>query len=326
MSFAGALSHETIPGEVFSHVWGTDSELWILGKRHPRPPAQPTAKCGFGRGEVSSVLRRRTTGAFELVDHPPMTDITSMRGTSSSDLWLVGLGGGVYQFDGRVWHQHDIRPAVGPEFKEEACWELSLHSVFPRSPDDVWIVGYVYPDTTGTGAGLVLHYDGKGWKRHVILHSVGLFGVWAAGVADVWVVGESGRLFHYDGRSWLPENAATDQYLRSVLGTGASDIWAVGNMAVATHFDGTSWKLRAANQLHWTMGSLAGSANGGFWALMTATFPDRIPWGGQSLIHWDGSAWRAMSHTTDKHQAMADLYMTPGGQLWAVGAHVIRFR
>ncbi len=311
---------------MFSHVWGTDSELWILGKAYPAPPVPPTAKCGFGRGEVSSILRRKTTGAFELVDHPPMTDITSMRGTSSSDVWLVGLGGGVYQFDGRAWHSHDVRPAVGPEFKEEACWELSLHSVFPRSPNDVWVVGFVYPDSTGPGSGLILHYDGKSWKRHTVLRSDGLFGVWAAGAADVWVVGASGRLYHYDGRGWLPENAATDQYLRSVLGSGASDIWAVGSMAVATHFDGARWKLIASSQPPWTISSLAGSRSAGFWALMMPVHPDQNPWGGQSLIHWDGEAWRAMSHTADKQQALADLYMTPAGQLWGVGAQIVRFR
>jgi hypothetical protein len=325
--FGGAVSEQSFPNEYFAQVWGTDSELWILGRpgQAPDPNAmQPVETCSPARFDATSILRRKTDGDFALVDQPATTFLTSLHGSSASDVWLVGLGGAVFQFDGAAWHAHDIRKAEGLAFDEVPCWELSLQAVFARSPTDVWVVGGIFSSTLGPG--LILHYDGRTWKRHAVGAPDGLFDVWAASDSDVWVVGASGLAYHYDGSTWQRVNAATENYLFSVLGTSQDDVWAVGNTSVATHFDGSGWRLIDPGADFSTSSALAGNSQGGVWALTTTGVTGAGDSWRQSLTHWDGNVWTAVSSTTDRKQMLNDLYMTPSGQLWGVGGSVIQFR
>lgn len=328
-SFDNALSEESFPGERFYQVWGTDEELWLLGSLVPPPVAAPTApagplNCGPDRFRADTLLRRRTTAGFELMPSPATTSLTAIHGTSGDNVWLVGLAGAVFQFDGAVWHEHDIRGAEGLAFSEEPCWELSLHSVFALSSTDVWVVGYINPHQLG--GGLILHYDGVGWKRHLDDIPDSLFDVSATSPSDVWAVGSSGLLYHFDGSSWQRVNGATDQYLFSVHGVAADEVWAVGNGSVATRFDGSTWTLVTPNIGYSESHSLAGTPGQGIFALnVSSDAPDGSNWR-QDVQRFDGSGWQQLSHTTERKDALEDLFMTPSGQLWGVGARVIRFR
>lgn len=329
--FAAKVSEQSFPGERFHQVWGTDEELWVLGAIEPEGPSNASANpptplltCGTNRDDTTNVLRRKTTGDFERFEQPSTTALTGLHGSSTSDVWMVGLGGAVYQYDGASWRSHDIRAAQGLAFNEVPCWELSLSAVFAQSPSDVWIVGYVYESTLGPG--LILHYDGQGWTRHAVDAPDGLIDVWAASASDVWTVGASGIAYHYDGTSWQRVGVGTEHYLFSVLGTGTNDLWAVGNVSTALHFDGSAWTAVEPFVGYSTSRALAGNLKGGMWLLnTTGETAEQDAWR-QSLKRWDGAKWQAVSQTADRKLELQDLHLLPSGELWGVGRSIIRFK
>jgi hypothetical protein len=314
-------------GEIYQRVWGTDDELWILGRSDPPQPTtlHPIASCGPGRWNASMVLKHKTAGGdFVLVDQPATTFVSDLHGSSATDVWMVSFGGQAYQYDGHAWRTHDLRQAEGLAWEDDDCGELSSWAIFARSPNDVWIAGFIYPSKAGPG--LILHYDGTGWRRHAVDALDGFFDIWAASASDVWAVGSSGLAYHYDGTSWTNVNAATNMYLFSVLGTTKDDVWAAGNTSVTAHFDGTGWQLMDPGQDDSTTRALAGGPDRGIWALRTTgDTPKKDQWR-QAVVRWDGQAWREEVATTDPARELQDLFMTPGGQLWGVGRDVIRLR
>ena len=71
---------------------------------------------------------------------------------------------------------------------------------------------------------------------------VNLNAIWIAGVADVYVAGDSGTLLHYNGRRWdrvtdFPSTAN----LISISGTDSTDIYVLTSTNTVFHFDGTAW-------------------------------------------------------------------------------------
>jgi hypothetical protein len=325
--FDAAPSVQSIPGESFHQVWGTTGDLWILGTTDEQPtpmgPKTGDLYCGADRYVASNVLRRKTSAGFEPVDQPSSTTLTSLHGSGATDVWMVGLGGAVFQFDGDGWHSHDIRQAEGLAYEEVVCSELSLLSVFARNPSDVWIVGYIY--SSQLGPGLILHYDGEHWQRHAVDAPDGFFDVWASSASNAWAVGSSGLVYHYDGAAWRRTDAGTDMYLFSVLGTAADDVWAVGNQSVTTHFDGMAWQLTDPGQGYSSSRALASNGQG-LWKLVTSGDTLEPSDWRQSVSQWDGLAWSDAFSTTDQQQELRDLYVTPEGQLWGVGRNVVRFR
>jgi hypothetical protein len=328
-TFKDVVSEESFEGETFRGIWGTDDDLWLWGGLKP-PASMPypdpiplTASCSADRYNAKTLLRRKTASGFELMPSPATTSLTSLHGSDAQNVWLVGLGGAVFQFDGATWHEHDIRSAEGLDFVEEPCWEISLSAVFALGPNDVWVVGYIYPSPGG--GGLILHYDGVQWKRH--LHDIpdSLYDVWAASASDVWTAGSSGLMYHYDGSSWQRVNSATQQYVYSLHGLAADDVWGAGNGSVALRFDGSDWSEVSPVVDYSERMALTGTQAQGVWALNRFS-PLEVKGWRQEVQHWDGGAWQQVSFSTRQEDELADLFMTPSGQLWGVGSRVIRFR
>lgn len=325
----GAISVDRIEGEVFRQIWGTSDQLWILGgPRSPEPVAVESAvgiqPCPSpNRLPVDNILRRSALDGWEAIQVPESAALTSLHG-SDGNVWMVGLDGSALSFDGATWTDHDVRAASGLEFQEarEPCAEISLHSVFARAPDDVWAVGYIFPSALGPG--LILHFDGAAWRRDAIDAPDGLFDIWASSASDAWAVGSSGLVFHFDGERWQRKDGKTPHYLFSVLGTAAGDVWATGNTAVTTRFDGNEWALVEAGKSDASRRALAGNARDGLWALESTSDPSGEP--RQSLVHWDGAAWREATSSAREAAGMGDVWLTPDGQLWGAGEAIVRFR
>lgn len=116
------------------------------------------------------------------------SQITSIHGASSDDLWAVGLQGSVV----RITHASSDVPTVTPYYID--TWS-SLFGVWASSDTDVWAVG---------ANGVVRHYDGDGvlWKAVEVPTSSTLNAVWGSSASDVWAVGDDAVVLHYDGASW----------------------------------------------------------------------------------------------------------------------------
>jgi hypothetical protein len=320
---------EHIDSEGFHQIWGSNERLWALGASSAAAPVAGEAPAfqpcpSPNRLPVDNILRSSVGQVWQAHVLPETPALTSLHGSSDSDVWMVGLDAAALSFDGVNWNRHDVRGADGLEFSEanEPCSEISLHSVFARAPDDVWAVGYIFPSPLGPG--LILHYDGEAWRRDPIDAPDGLFDVWASSSSNAWAVGSSGLVYHYDGERWLRTDGKTTDYLMSVLGTAAGDVWATGNTTMTTRFDGTAWALVEAGKPDASRRALAGDASLGLWALETTSGP-----GGESrqaLVHWDGSTWVEEAFTAHSAAQLGDLWLTPDGQLWGVGDAIVRLR
>jgi hypothetical protein len=134
---------------------------------------------------------------------------------------------------------HDLTPA--------------LLGAWGTSSSDVFAVGG--PRGNGTPSA-VLHYDGAAWTD---LHAGGTETFWwvsGTSSADVWVVGEAGRIAHWDGSSFTEHASGTTATLYGVWPASPSDVWAVGGTPaqssapndILLHYDGTGWTASALPQ------------------------------------------------------------------------------
>ena len=335
------LRREEFPGEYYDAIWGDGDDLWVIGSPDGTGVTdgadgagaagaaggngQPLILiCDEDRFAAPHVVRRRSATGWDLMEVPATTSLMAVHGSGEGDVWLVGLDGAVLELAGETWREHDVRLAEGLDFQEddEPCAELSLSGVFALAPTDVWVVGYVSPSASGPG--LILHYDGAGWRRERVDAPDGFFAVWASPAADAWAVGASGIAYHFDGASWTRFDTGTDCYLFEVDGTAADDVWAVGAQGVATHFDGTRWSVMTEPGAALQREGLTIDVEGRIWTLETFTDPPRTF--SQRLVWWTGTAWREESSTTELGDLLVDLWATPSGQLWGAGASVIWLR
>ncbi|MGH7436957.1 MAG: WD40/YVTN/BNR-like repeat-containing protein [Polyangiaceae bacterium] len=124
----------------------------------------------------------------------------------------------------------------------------TLLSVWGSSSHDVFAVGGPLGD--GSPAEM-LHFDGSAWKSMAPGGTETFWWVHGTGPADVWAVGEQGRVTHYDGRLLSEASPRpTTATLYGVWAAGPHDIWAVGGSIdhgasqpndVCLHYDGSSW-------------------------------------------------------------------------------------
>ena len=263
-------------------------------------------------------------------------------GSSSDDVWAVGVGTGalgedvtyVNHWDGSSW---SIVPSSNPG--EEGF----LRSVTALSPTDAWAVGFGSEPSSNFHAWSV-HWDGTQWL-HVATpfparSSISeLDGVAAVSSTDVWAVGHvtidaahvRTLIEHGDGSSWSmvpsPNRPGVTNQLTAVAAVAADDAWAVSYSGPANsvgrtlveHWDGTSWTIvpspsTGSDQLL----SVAAVTATNVWAVgWRGTFPEE-----RTLIeHWDGSSWHVVPSPNPSSQddALQGITALPTGELWAAG-------
>ncbi len=222
----------------------------------------------------------------------PLPGPHSLRAAFSAgpdDLWVVGYGV-LGRFDGTSWTFEQVSEGLG--------------AVHGSAADDVWAVG---------DPAVALHYDGAGWLRVPV--DTGWRnprGVWVAGRSDAWLVGD-GLLMHWDGTAWTPAQiAGVDPLplLSAVWGSGPTDVWAASatDTGGLYHFDGVSWS------------AVAGAPVAPIFALWGSGWNDVWATGFDTILHFDGTAWRDTRAVAAGSQYY--LYGLGGvaGEVWAVGS------
>jgi hypothetical protein len=223
--------------------------------------------------------------------NPGMANILEgVAAASAKDVWAVG-----YQwiswsdwiplllhYDGTSWSAID----------QSHLPRGRLASVFARSRDDVWAVGWI--GTIPNIEGLVLRWNGTSWQRLPFpTEPYGwtlLRGVSVIAADDAWAVGcvqdynqwghveSRARSYHWDGSSWtavLPGVYGRDSRVSDVWARATDDVWAVGAgqtgldqtfRYVTLHWDGVSWS-NVDNQNQGVLNAVSGSSNADVWAV-----------------------------------------------------------
>ncbi len=109
----------------------------------------------------------------------------------------------------------------------------ALHSLWARTPTEVWAVGE---------RGTVLHYNGNSWAPETVgvLSTYDLFSIWGSSDTNIWIGGERGRLAYFDGSVWNSMDRDTSWDLLAIWGTGPQDVWVLGEYDTY-HLGQTGW-------------------------------------------------------------------------------------
>jgi hypothetical protein len=261
----------------------------------------------------------------------PQIVLSGVAGSSSTDVWAVGLNGVIYpsppvilHWDGTAWTEASQPASSG-----------DLYEVAAISPTDAWAVGW-----SGPHEPLALHWDGEGWRKVPTPTPSGSYhylnGVSAVSSTDVWAAGwytspeGVGRALtmHWDGTRWSVVRAP-DGLLNAVSAASSDDVWAVGyhvgepftDQPFLEHWDGARWRVvQPARPPFGDQNILYGVAAvspNDVWAVGYYGFPDEL----QPLIqHWDGTAWSLVEPPPMPDQnTLYAVSASSATDVWAVG-------
>ncbi len=235
--------------------------------------------------------------------------LSDIAAASPDDAWAVGTealsGAGrplLLHWNGRRWIKD---PIPGRQF---AGGQVDLVST--AAPRAAWALGYL-----ASAAALILRWDGRGWVRvrpPRDLENQVIYSIAAGPGGSAWLYGYSGLkgslLEHWTGRSWHeikvpPKLGGT---FTNMIAAGPRGVWVndyadTGVYVVARYAAGkwTSTRPPSAGGLSVFAGFLPVAAHSVWTAgyLCTAAQPEEGCTSSRAEIaHWNGSAWRAMTH------------------------------
>jgi hypothetical protein len=274
-------------------------------------------------GDAVVVFSTETTLPWSRVESGTIQYLSSVWGTSSSNVWAVGSGGIILHYDGTSWSSVPSGTTMG------------LASVWGTSASDVWAVG---------AGGAMVHYDGTNWSA-VPSAPVDLWGVWSSSPSDIWVVSSRyGLPVQYTGPGSLPSDPGGIVFgpARAVWGTSPSDIWSTTTHGNIYRYDGSTWSAQAYGNLLglqavwgtsssdvWAVGYNIQHYNGTTWTPSAASFSglndvsgssERDVWAvGQNgmILHFDGSSWQKVSSGTTEN--LPGVWSNSTTDAWIVG-------
>ncbi|MQY05368.1 WD40/YVTN/BNR-like repeat-containing protein [Actinomadura macrotermitis] len=152
--------------------------------------------------------------------------------TAGGETWAVGHG---FPWGGAAGPVV-LRRADGGWLPEEVPQlpKGKLLAVAGTGPDDVWAVG------ADDRAGLILHRDGRSWRR--VPHPATRFpltGVAAVSPGEAWAVGRD-RVLRWNGRKWSRVKAPVTG-ANTVAAAGPGEVWVAGGNGELARFDGRRW-------------------------------------------------------------------------------------
>ncbi len=216
--------------------------------------------------------------------------LSSVWGSSASDVWAVGFGAHPLRYQGGTWGvvNTPTTPPHGP-----------LNDVWGTGANDVYAVGW---------SGRIIHFDGANWSAPAPgIPDVFLNGVWGAG-GRVYAVGSAGTIMAYDGVSWAPEVSNTAVQLQDVWAADANNVWAVGDGGVIVRRVGGVWVEQVVGPPTRSFRGVWGTSISNVYAVGQ----------GGMIYRFDGSNWIAeTSNTTQTLQAVGG---TSTGAVVAIGA------
>jgi hypothetical protein len=275
---------------------------------------------------------------------PPNEDLSSVWGSSRTDVWVVGAGPS-WHWDGEQWGIRDPGQALAQVWVDRSGspiwavsgtlvyqWGGSAWSVDPTFPvpeayrmqlwgsgrNDVWIVGN--KSVAGIDYSYSEHWDGTKWSPPNGGGTGSSLDVWGFGPDDVWFTAALGHVTQYSHGQYVDHNIGNGAPANPVAVWGAADndLWAVGDngsiipqsTGMLWHWSGTDWKtydMVTTVQLK----AVWGSASNDVWAV--GDFG--------TILHWDGQAWALQQKDTGTR--FEAVWGTAKDDVWIVGAPAV---
>jgi hypothetical protein len=197
---------------------------------------------------------------------------TAIWGASATDIWVVGRGGAIMNWNGCAW-----APASSMTTND-------LASVYGSQSRDVWAVG---------GSGTIDHWGGAGWSV-TTNGTANLASVWAdATTGEAWAVGQSNTALHWTGSAWTTPSPPAGGWPVGLVGFGA--VWgsSANNVLITASGPLTTW-----NGVQFSVAA-TGLPNA-FWNQISGTSPQDVWMMGFEIVgagsvpitaHLGSSAW-----------------------------------
>lgn len=272
----------------------------------------------------------------------PSLNLTSVWGTSSTQVWAVGSGS-ILRFDGVRWSVQESHP--GEDY--EAVWA--------RNPTDAWAVGHTgSPDYLS----IVRRWNGATWNLVAPAVDGGLYSVWGDPAGKVWAGGPDGVIQEWSGTTWsnTKNGGGGCATTNGLWGPSATDVWAVMSCCYFVHNTGGAWgfysfpgascggapdpnsmflgihgtgpgnawavgwngailRLVGSDWTHVWGGGPAGKTLQGVWA-ESASNAWAVGYGG-SVVHWDGGSWTEVD--VGRSSTLNAVWGANRSDVWAVG-------
>lgn len=290
----------------------------------PSRPIRSLAATSAAIAAAVAVLTATANGATALAAGPKLRSngLSAVAVAPGGTAWAVGgyspspglTRSLIQRWNGTSW-RFVPSPNVGG-----ATASNNLIGVAAASSSSAWAVGFLRTSTDRT---LILHWNGKSWRRVASPNPGGplgasyLFAVAAASPSSAWAVGyyrigtsEAFRtlIVHWNGRSWRQVTSPSPStgpsaasYLTGVAVVSRSRAWAVGNYDVggvrrtlAVRWNGRSWKQvpspNPGGPSHDnSLSAVAVASATSVWAAGSYNNGTEF----RTLIeHWNGKAWK----------------------------------
>ena len=219
-------------------------------------------------------------------------------GSSSSDVYAVGVEGLILHYDGKTW----IDTTGDANFALKAVWGSSSH--------DIFAAGFSYSNPGPYG--VIIHYDGRTWTRMVVPQTAELNSIWGSSPTDVFAVGVNGAVLHYDGSRWSVMPGSTTDTLLAIWGTSPSDVFTAGVNSTILHYDGKAWT------------AMPGGSKYGMWGIWGSSSSDvYIVGNGGVTMHYDGKVWSSMNAGT--YNGLVSICGSSPSDIFAVGTGIVHY-
>ena len=264
-----------------------------------------TSDAIWGRSstEVYIVGVYGTVFVFNGSDWIPMHSTTaahlfSVAGYGETGLIAVGSSGATQHFDGTEWRS-GTRGSVSDMF---AVWGNSSDNIFFAGASDS-----------------IYHYDGIEVRGiHSNLNNT-INDMWGFAGDTLFAVGLNGSIAMFDGTRCSSMDSGTDTHFRGVWGTSPSNVFAVGSHALL-HYNGKSWQPMDVPGHNHYFSSVWGSSSTNVFA------PTGVSGDGFGIYHYNGDRWTLMAGT-DTMPGLHSIHGTSSDNIVTAGkwGHVFQF-
>lgn len=188
------------------------------------------------------------------------TNMVSMWGSSSEDVWICGYDAdnvkSIYHFNGTRWYSF---PTPTTNFIKK------IYAVEGRNANNIFFVGNSFyynpsPPPNFLDSAFVIQYLNGLWKNHTVLISSSLYALCMVSENEVWAGGANGNLLRYNGNNWEKHIVGNEELLiNGLVSVNSNEVYATGHAEkylqggeyyLADYlylYDGSNWSLIDSN-------------------------------------------------------------------------------
>jgi hypothetical protein len=193
----------------------SNDDIWIVGD---------WANRGF-IGHFNGIGWTEYRDDYFLANGDTVYPLYSLWGSSPDNLWAVGDKGTIVHWDGSEWR------------KDQSPTNLILYNVWGTSSDNIYAIHISLSQQS-----LLIHFDGNNWidiTNQLPTGERNFTSLWFDRGETGYIVGNN--VLYYNGVVFNRIEINQDKFLLRVRGRNSADVFTVGQKGRVYHFNGVNW-------------------------------------------------------------------------------------